>query len=48
MRVGLLCGTKKVDLDLPDSVEVLEMREMAAHVPGSAGSHHGFESQKNP
>jgi nickel-dependent lactate racemase len=30
MRVGLLCGQKKVDLDLPDSVEVLEMREMAS------------------
>jgi nickel-dependent lactate racemase len=29
MRVGLLCGRKKVDLDLPDSVEVLEMRELA-------------------
>ena len=30
MRVGLLCGQKKVDLNLPDSVEVLEMREMAS------------------
>jgi nickel-dependent lactate racemase len=30
MQLGLLCGQKKVDLDLPDSVEVLEMREMAS------------------
>ncbi len=30
MRVGLLCGQKKVDLDLPDSVEVLKMRELAS------------------
>ena len=29
MRVGLLCGEKKVDLNLPRSVEILEMRELA-------------------
>jgi nickel-dependent lactate racemase len=28
MRVALLCGKKTVDLDLPDSVQVLEMKEL--------------------
>jgi nickel-dependent lactate racemase len=28
VRVGLLCGQKKVSLDLPDSLKVLEMREL--------------------
>jgi nickel-dependent lactate racemase len=29
MRAGLLCGQKKVDLDLPDSVQILEMKALA-------------------
>jgi lactate racemase len=29
MRAGLLCGQKRVDLDLPDSVGLLEMRALA-------------------
>jgi len=30
MQVGLLCGQKRVDLDLPDSVGVLEMKALPA------------------
>jgi nickel-dependent lactate racemase len=29
MQVGLLCGQKKLDLDIPDSVGVLEMKDLA-------------------
>lgn len=37
MGVGLLCGKKKVDLNLPDSVRLLEMKDLAT-LAGPAGA----------